>query len=102
MKLYVIMFIAISLFTVHQAHAIEDYFYVRGGLGQNFMFNENFVNMWNDGGGIGGTVGAGYVRRLSGDLYGSFSYNHYSQPGVPSCCETTTDHVYFGIEYRWY
>jgi len=79
----------------------EDYFYVRGGLGHNAL-HDAYHNQWYDSGSVGGTVGFGYTRQLTGGLYGDISYNHYSQPFVPTIDETTIDHVYLVLEYRWH
>ena len=85
------------------AFAKDDYFYVRLGLGKNAMISS--TDKWEDQGSIGGAAGAGWRHRLKGNFHGDLSYTHNSQPlvGEPfnSKYETSSEHLYYFVEYRF-
>lgn len=104
MKIYLIIFLAIALFTVHEAQA--DYWYARAGLGVNTVLFSD-VNEWQDQGSAGGSFGFGYRYQIKGNWHGEASYTHFSQPfvgqpfGKKDEYEDSLDAFYLTIEYQF-
>ena len=96
----------LAIFGIWQhATACENHLYVKGGIGKNMML---FTDQeWTDQGEAGTSVGIGYRHQISGNWYGDLSYQHFSQLNVGQPLhdyefETTTDHLYYNVEYRLY
>jgi len=82
----------------------ESYFYIGLGVGKNAMLFDS-ENDWEDNGEIGCGAKFGYRHHLSGSFYGDLNYSHYSQclsgPPVNDDWESSSDHAYYWVEYRF-
>ena len=85
--------------------AEDAYFYGGLGLGHNDVFFDSDRD-WNDQGELGTSFRAGYRHRLTGNWYADWNYTHNSQlmagkPFNDGQSETSSDHLYLYVEYRF-
>jgi len=92
------------LLSLSVGSAAADYFYAGVGIGKNAMlFSEQ---QWEDHGEMGTGFRIGYRHHIGGQWYGDFNFAHHSQitvgrPFNDEEGETTSDHLYYYLEYHW-
>jgi len=101
MRIYLIVALAIAIFTIHEARACEGLHGIVG-LGKN---NSSLTSSheWEASSNLGCIIGAGYRQQLTDSLYQNVSLRHYSQcfVGEPwnDDDEMSSNHLYYTLEW---
>jgi len=94
----------ILLFVSNVGIASGNYYYMSVGAGNNTSIFGSSIP-WEDGGGVGGSLGLGLKIDLGDDMWADCGWRHFSQwdvgPPMNNIDESTLDHLGCALEWQW-